>query len=155
MPNLSLKQKIMILVTLIGAVLILIFQRGIYGQDYKVFPQPTTHPTENTDNNEPKIVATQPPTLDEAIIAPTQTIEITFNLPLENVGEFKYRIDPQPDLKVSLSDDRQTAKIAPTTPFKLGTTFTLFILPDTKFDGKKNLGREIIYHFKTIEYKGV
>ena len=57
--------------------------------------------------------------------------------------------------KAILSDDRKTAKLVPQPSFNLGQTFTLFIKPNSRFDGKKLLNREVIYHFKTIDYKGV
>lgn len=146
-------------VAIIGALLILLFQRGIYG---KTTVEPTiqktssinqTLPQQETDK--PVVILTVPSPLEEAIIVPTQVIEITFNLPLENVGEFKNRLEPKSDYTVKLSDDRKTAKIIPNPLLKLGTTFTLFIQTDSKFDGGKRLDHELIYHFKTLEYRGV
>lgn len=151
MPNFSLKQKIMVAIAIIGALLILLFQRGIYSKESS---EPVTQ--ENVVNtHEQVVISTMPSPLEEAIIVPTQVIEITFNLPLENVGEFKNRLEPKSDYTIKLSDDRKTVKIIPAPLFQLGTTFTLFILTDTKFDGGKRLDHELIYHFKTLEYKGV
>ncbi|MBI4037107.1 hypothetical protein HY385_01645 [Candidatus Daviesbacteria bacterium] len=153
----NLKQKIIIAVAILGAALILIFQRGLYDKPntQSAPANPTQVKSVSTQTGDPQIVATNPTPLENSIIFPTQTVEITFNQPLENRGEFKNRLDPKADYEIKLSEDRKTAKIIPTTPFKLGTTFTLFILPDTKFDGHKLLNREIIIHFRTIEYKGV
>ena len=153
--NLSnLKTKIIALIAIIGAVLILIFQRGLYSKsDPKVDP-PKVETNISTNNEEIKVVSTSPNPLEEAVILPNQNIEITFNQPIENRGEFKNLIEPKADYEIKLSDDRKTAKIVPHVPFQLGVTFTLFIKPDTKFDGK-TLNREIIYHFKTINYQGV
>lgn len=156
MNRITLKQKIMVVVALIGAALIFIFPRGIDNKP----PQSTEQPriqeqTQVNQNEEPGVVSTNPENLDGTTILANQTIEITFNLPLENRGEFKNRIDPEAEYEIKLSDDRKTAKIIPLKPYKLGTGFTLFIKPDTKFDGKKQLEREIIYHFRTINYKGV
>lgn len=122
---------------------------------------PIVSPFNNTSSKtsetstEPRVVSTNPTNLDYAVILPTQTVEITFNLPIENEGEFKNSLEPKADYQIKLSDDRKTAKIIPLKPFTLGTDFTLFIKPDTKFDGKKTLGHDLYYHFKTIEYKGV
>jgi hypothetical protein len=37
----------------------------------------------------------------------------------------------------------------------LGTTYTIFIGPDSKFDGVGQWGMEKIFHFRTIKYTGV
>lgn len=107
------------------------------------------------ENEFPKIVSTKPEPLEEAIIPASEVVEITFNRPLENVGEFKVRIDPKIDYKVELSSDRKTAKILPEKPYNLGTTYTLFIGTETKFDGVGRWGEEKIFHFRTIKYTGV
>lgn len=147
----------MVAAAIIGALLILLFQRGIYGKT-TVEPKEKTPPLNQPavqQIDKPVVASTVPSPLEEAIIVPTQVIEITFNLPLENAGEFKNRLEPKSDYTVKLSDDRKTAKIIPNPLFALGTTFTLFILTDSKFDGGKRLDHELIYHFKTLEYKGV
>ena len=115
-------------------------------------PAPTT---QNQQNDSPRIVSTKPDPLDESIISATDIVEITFNRPLENVGEFKARIEPKIDFKIELSNDRKTAKIKPAKPYELGTTYTLFIGPDTKFDGVGNWGKDKMFHFRTIKYTGV
>lgn len=158
MFNLDFKKKIMIAVALLGALLILIFQRGLYSQDSQSSKPQQTQDKEIQDeetDEEIKIISTNPSPLDNTIILPTQTVEITFNYPLQNIGEFKNKIDPKADYKVKLSDDRKTVKISPAKNWGLGTTYTLFILPDTKFDDKGNLNKDFIYHFRTIEYKGI
>ncbi len=71
------------------------------------------------------------------------------------MGAFKSRLDPKIDYKVELSSDRKTAKIKPVKGFLLGTTYTLFIGTETKFDGVGRWGEEKIFHFKTITYRGV
>lgn len=108
-----------------------------------------------SSSDKPQIIATKPDPLDETIISATEIVEITFNRPLENVGEFKSRLEPETEYKIELSSDRKTAKIIPAKPFTLGTTYTLFIGPETKFDGVGRWGEEKIYHFRTIKYTGV
>lgn len=108
-----------------------------------------------TQNDPPQIVSTKPEPLDNTIIAATDTIEITFNRSLENVGEFKVRIEPEVEYKVELSNERKTAKIIPVKAYSLGTTYTLFIGTETKFDGVGRWGQEKIFHFRTIKYTGV
>jgi len=152
----NLKQKIIILVLTIGAFLIFIFQHGLYtNPQAQQNQEQNSKQTEINHNSQPEVISTNPENLEGSIILPTQVIEITFNYPLENVGEFKSRIDPKADYRVKLSDDRKTAKIIPIPSFQLGAGYTLFILPDSKFDGKKTLGKDIIYHFNTISYRGV
>ncbi len=112
-----------------------------------------TQKTVQTDT--PQLVSTKPDPLDETVILPTQTVEITFNVPIENIGELKYKLEPVVKYKAKLSDDRKTVIISPVSAFPVGTTFTLNVSPLTKFDGKKFLKEGIIIHFKTIGYKGV
>ena len=103
----------------------------------------------------PKIISTKPEPLEEAIVSASEVIEIVFNRPLENAGEFKVRIDPKIDFKIELSQDRKTAKIIPVQPYILGQTYTLFIGTETKFDGVGRWGEEKIFHFRTIKYRGI
>lgn len=151
-----LRQKIISAVLLIGAVLIAIFTFGLYK------PSSPTLPPEpggqNMVSETIELVSTNPEGLikkQEVIILPNQFIEFTFNQPLENVPETKIVIEPSFEVKVELSKDRKTAKITPVKPFALGQGYTLFIKGDTKFDGKKHLGRDLDFHFSTISYKGV
>lgn len=160
MNNLSLKQKIMIGIGIIGTILILIFQRGFSGS-----PAVEKIPLENKQTqvqtqvqaqiNKPELISTNPNLLNEAILWAQQPIELTFNLPLENVPETKYRIEPSYENKAELVNDKKTIRITPVKSLPLGQTFTLFISKDTKFDGKKILDKDYSFHFKTIEYKGV
>lgn len=116
-------------------------------------PRPTT-PTLQQDDS-PRIVSTKPDPLEEAIISSSEVLEITFNKPLENEGELKIRIDPKVDFEIKLSQDRKTGKIIPKKPYELGATYTLFIGPDSKFEGVGEWKQEKIYHFKTVKYRGV
>lgn len=106
-------------------------------------------------NDPPKIVSTKPEPLAEAIISATEIIEITFNRPLQNIGEFKVRIEPEIKYKVELSPDRKSAKIIPLSPYDLGRGYTLYIGAETKFDGVGRWGEDKTYHFRTISYRGV
>lgn len=112
-------------------------------------PVPTSQP------ESPRIVSTKPNPLENAVVSATEIVEITFNRPLENIGEFKFRIDPKSEIKIELSPDRKTAKIIPQTPFELGVTYTIFIGPETKFDKAGNWGKEAIYHFQTVKFRGI
>src|SRR3989344_4451135 len=101
-----------------------------------------------------RIVSTKPDSLSDTIIPANQVIEISFNKPLQNIPEFKVRIEPKIEFKVELSSDRKTARIKPVKPFDLGTSYTLTINPDTKFDGVGEWGQTKDFHFRTITYKG-
>lgn len=150
------KNRLIAIILAIGSILIFIFYRGFYSKGPLANTTSNTAPAkQQTENSQPEIVSTNPNPLEEAVILPSQVVELTFNQPLENRGELKNRIEPKLDYEIKLSDDRKTAKITTHQGFALGTTYTLFIMPDSKFDGKKLLGREYIFHFKTIEYKGV
>lgn len=108
-----------------------------------------------SENESPQIVSTKPDPLENNVVSATDAVEITFNKPLQNSGEFKLKIEPKIEFKIDLSSDRKTAKITFTKPLELGTTYTIFIGPDTKFDGSGSWGMEKVYHFKTITYRGV
>lgn len=149
------RQKLLMLVIIIGVVLLVVFYLKNNNQPVSGnTPAPLPKPNQNS-SDKPSIISTKPEPLDEAIIPVSQIIEITFNRPLENVGEFKVKIEPKVEFKKELSSDRKTAKIIPTNPFELGTTYTMFIGTETKFDGVGNWGEEKVFHFRTIKYRGV
>lgn len=102
-----------------------------------------------------KLLSTNPNPLHEAILLPTQTIEITFNFPIENRGEFKHTFEPDAERQINLSDDRKTVIISFPKPLELGVSYTLFIKNDTKFDGGKRLNGESVFTFHTIKYNGI
>lgn len=147
----NLVHRAALLIITVGLVLIAIFTRGLY----KTTPQqkPTSLLTVNRQSEEVNVTLTDPSPLDQAIVLPNKTISISFNFPLENGGEFKYRFDPTIQAKVALSTDRKTILITP--ELNLGNGYTLFIQTDSKFDGGKKLPKEIIYHFRTVSYRGV
>ena len=153
------KQKILagFVVAIIGAILILVFQKGLLS---KPAPEENSSNSESTKQEiptdaKPQIVSTRPDPLENAIVSGTETVEITFNRPLENVGEFKFRMEPEIEYKIELSQDRKTAKIVPVKPYQLGSGYTIFIGPETKFDGVGRWGEEKIFHFRTITYRGI
>lgn len=145
------KIAIVLIAIILGVLLIIGRSNSPTGTVFSPNPQTPTV----LEKDPPIIVSTKPDPLNEAIVSTTDILEITFNRPLENVGEFKSRIEPKVDYKVELSSDRKTAKITSTKPLDLGTTFTLFIGPETKFDGVGRWGQEKVFHFKTIKYRGI
>lgn len=152
MNSLSLKQKITGLVVIIGAALIMIFQGGFYPKNSvsKQAPEEV-----KIQANQPELISTNPSPLDKAIIWGMQPVEITFNLPLENIPEIKYKWEPKTDLKAELSSDKKTVKFMPVAPLPLGTEFVLSIPKEAKFEGGKTLGKSYSFRFKTIEYRGI
>lgn len=135
------------LALILSAILSLFFFLG-FKQSKPASPPPASQP------DAPRLVSTKPDPLEDTIIAADQIIEITFSHPLENVPEFKTKIEPKTDYKVELSGDRKTVKIIPVAPFELGTTYTLFILQDSKFEGGGRLSQELNFHFRTVKYRG-
>ena len=116
-------------------------------------------PPQSPPKEELKIIATKPDPLEEATILPTSSIEITFNKPIVT-SEFKHRFDPELEHKVEVINGinnsyGQTFRIIFKKPLQLGSGYTLFILPNTHTEDGLNLNKEIIYHFKTISYRGV
>lgn len=140
------------LVLALGLILIAIFNKGIYSSE---LPMAQEESIEQSTNQEQKPVLVSSNPADFATIGPAQTIELTFNQPLENKGELKLNVEPVFEYDVELSDDRKTAKIIPKTPFPAGAAYTIFIKSDTKFDGQKKLEHEEIIHFKTVNHSGV
>lgn len=149
MSNLNKKILLSLVLPVILVTAFLLYQNVYNGGNAR--PKPSTNET----NQEPKIISTKPEPLENAVVSATETVEITFNRPLENIGEFKFRIDPKAEIKIELSPDRKTAKIIPQTPYGLGVTYTIFIGPESKFDGVGNWGKEAIYHFQTIKFRGI
>lgn len=146
-------KKIAQVFIIIIIVIIAIFslKERVFGPNSKT----STQPTLTSQADEPKIISTKPEPLENAVVSATKVVEITFNRSLENIGEFKFRIDPKAEIKIELSPDRKTAKIIPQTPYELGVTYTIFIGPESKFDGVGNWGKEAIYHFQTIKFRGI
>lgn len=117
-------------------------------------PKPQ-HSVQVKESDPPQIVSTRPDPLDETIIPAQGPIEITFNRSLQNVPEFKIRFEPKIDYRVELSPDRRTAKIIFNKPLDLGSSFNLYINPDTKFDEIGEWKESKTFHFRTIKYTGV
>lgn len=116
-------------------------------------------PEAQIPKEELKILSTNPNPLENATILPTSSIEITFNKPF-TASEFKHRFDPELEHEVETVNGinnsyGQTFKIRFKKPLQLGSGYTLFILPNTHTENGLKLDKEIIYHFKTIEYRGV
>lgn len=151
----NIKRKIVLAVFILGLVVLLIYLRFFNNPQQNLTSDPTNSSAQITKNDKPQIISTIPDPLDETIIPADQIIEISFNKSLQNAPEFKVRIEPKIDFKVELSGDRKTAKIIPSKPYELGTTYTLFIGTETKFDGAGRWGEEKVFHFRTIRYRGI
>lgn len=145
-------------------ILIILVVIGVVFLIWKVFLTPkTTQPVNRTqsypnqikESDPPEIISTKPEPLDHAIISTNEVVEITFNRPLQNVGEFKVKMEPKIEFKIELSQDRKTAKIKTAKPYELGAGYTLSIGPDTKFDGMGDWGKDQTFQFRTIKYSGV
>lgn len=144
------KAKIIWIVLAIGALLVAIFSSGLYSQ----MLGSNSASDQKTQSEDVQIVATVPQNLNDSTILPNQTIEITFSEALVNEPETRWKITPSADIKAELSADKKTLKLIPNKPYDLGNGYTLFISGETKLESKKNLNREIIYSFKTIQFKG-
>jgi hypothetical protein len=144
------RNKLIIGIIAIGLLLIALFYRGLYSPAASEIPI-----TQSESTPKVVVVSTDPSPLEDKIILPTQKIVITLNHPLVNEPEFRHRFEPEVEHVVKLSDDKKTVTITPKTSWNLGTTYTLLIQPLAKFEDGATLEGDIIYHFKTIEYKGV
>ncbi len=117
--------------------------------------QSPNNTTSASQDNSARIVSTKPDPLMDGIVSANDPIEITFNKPLQNIGEFKVKMEPKVDFKITLSSDRKTGIITFTKPLELGMSYTLSIGPDTKFDGAGAWGQSKDFHFRTVTYNGV
>lgn len=154
MTNLSLKQKIIGIIAVIGTILILIFQGGIYPKS-TANQEKATPSTKSIQTDNPELISTNPSPLNQAILWAMQPIELNFNLPIENIPELKYKIEPKVEFKEEMLNDKKTVRLTPINPLPLGASFTLSIPSSAKFDGNKTLGKDYVFHFETIKYKGV
>lgn len=147
------QKKLIVGVTVaLGIILMALFALGFGGKQV-----PANQPNGLSQNQSPNphVISTKPSPLENTTIVPTQTIEVTFSHPIENTGEVKYRLEPNTEVNLSLSDDRKTVRIEPKQSFELGQGYTLFIQQDTKFDEGKRQDSDAVFHFSTIPYKGV
>lgn len=150
------KQRVFFLtLAVVATLLVVVFKDEQAGLDKP--NNPAEKPTSaSIPSDKPQLVSTKPDPLDEAYISAVSPIEMTFNIPIENWGEFKHNLSPETaKYKGKLSDDRKTVIITPEGSYPVGTTFTLKVSPETKFDGGKRMESDIIIHFKTIDYRGV
>lgn len=148
-----------ILVILTGTLLILTFI-GTKSNQQKEANLPlaqtdTLQPFPSSASTSPTIISTKPDPLEGTIIKADEIIEITFSHPLENEPEFRRRFDPEIEYKIEVSSDKKVVKFIPEKPYELGVGYTLFISPETKFEGGGKLDGEKTFHFSTIKYRGV
>lgn len=136
-------QKLIILIVVLSIVLVVVHQQ-------KIFNKPPNSPSEEKI----MVLSTNPSPIDGQVLLPTQNLEVTFNKPLINEPETNVLFDPVVDFKKELSLDRKTVKIILNKPYQLGQGYTFFIKKGAKFDGL-NLEDDIIFHFRTINYRGI
>lgn len=149
-----------IILALIAASLLVAY---LISRQSSPIPEQSVQEDTSLSTDKPQITSTNPSPLEEGTtISPSQIIELTFNLPLENIGELKHELQPKADYKIELSQDRKTVKLIPQPIFTVGTTYTLTIKPDSKFNEspgnestKKILQNDITLRFKTPEYRGI
>ncbi len=145
------KNKVVLAILALGLLLLGLFYRGLYPTSLQ-----TTKP--NVDTESILMLSTSPDPLDQATLLPSQPVELNFNSPLPSSEAFKYRLDPSVEVKIELINDNKTVRMTPVKSWSLGGGYTLFVLPDTSFvytkEAHKPLGKEYLYHFKTINYKG-
>lgn len=151
-------KKLLIIICISGLLLSFFVYKKVYKNAPNTQTQ-TARPVEAppVNANIPNLLSTKPDPLDNIVISSVQIIQLNFSHPIENSGEFKHRLEPKgTKYKIKLSDDRKTVLISPEehSSYPVGTEFTLFISPETKFDKGLRMDHEIILHFKTIDYKG-
>lgn len=152
MSNLSTKQKIIAAVIALGAILIVIFNRGfsMISSD----PERQEPGVNQVQSQNVEVVATSPNPLEGATILPSQEVEIFFSEPMVN-DPARITIEPSVKYNAQLSADHKTLKIQPLEPYKLGQGYTLTIKSGYASDNGKKLDSDKTFHFQTISYNGV
>lgn len=148
----SLRSKIIAVVLAIGLLLIAIFGFGL--EDEALKPTAKEEIKKEQPKDRPYVVSTNPDLMQEALIPPGQTIEITFSEPFENRGEVKYELMPEIAHEAQEANEKTTFRIVPKPLFKVGAGYTLRIKTETKFKSGKRLENDLNYSFKTIPYSG-
>ncbi len=155
-----LKNRLVVIIIAIGLFLLALFYKGIYPTGNVIpnsFRNPETLKQVQGNKEEIQLLSTNPDPLENATILPDKVVEVTFNRALPSADALMYKIDPKIDTKVELANGGKTVRFV--AKFELGQGYTLFILPDSSFidtkEAHQKLGKEYIYHFKTIDYRGV
>ncbi len=149
----SSKNKIIGLIVSLALILIAVFSLGLYSKNNA----PSLPPEIKTKTEDPtgvKVVSTNPESLEGKTIAPTQTLEITFNKPLVR-DDTRIVLEPKASYTTDLSSDHKTLKIIPNKAFELGKDYTLTIKSGYGTDTGEKLDTDVIFRFKTITYTGV
>lgn len=133
-------------------ILIILIAAGVYynltrSKSEEIQIQPT--------NGKLQTISTKPDPLDKAIILQNQIIEVEFSHPLESTGLLKFKIEPQVEFNLELSEDKRTVKFNPKSSFILETNYKLTILPETQFVNGQKFGEEKSFSFSTIKYRGI
>ncbi len=151
------KKVLIAIAAALGLLLILLARIGLSASSNvpKISSSQSQVTTQPGQNDRVEVLSTSPTPLNGSTVFPTQTIQITFSQPAQNIPELKVRIEPSVELNLQLSLDRKTLKISPKTTFGLQQGYNLIIPADAKFDGSKTLGKDMQFHFKTIDYSGV
>lgn len=144
------RNRIIALVGALGLILIAVFQMGFYQKSEQVLPTPSAEIV-----SRPTVVETNPQQLENAVVLPTQEIAITFNQTLVNAPEIRWLVQPEVEMDVRVSDDRKTAYFKPKQSYAVGSGYSLQIGKETRFDSEQRLADDQIWHFRTIEYRGI
>jgi hypothetical protein len=148
--------KILIVLAILVGIGVVIFWQFSKPSQIQQTPETETPPQEE----QLKIIKTNPDPLEGATILPTQSIEITFNKVIPR-SEFKHLLDPEiKNYEVeSVGGDSTkgpTIRINFKEPLQLGVGYSLTIYQHTRSEKEEDkLDKEYLYHFKTIQYKGV
>ena len=146
------KKTVIGIVGVIGALLILIFAHGLSTSAPKAQEIKST----SQQSNKVDLVSTNPANLDNSTISPNQTIQLTFNSPIdEQYQKFQISLDPNIDYQTQLTDDKKTLTITPDKGFGFGQGYTLTIKSGNKFLNGQTLDHDITIHFTTTQYSGV
>lgn len=146
------KKTIISIIIALGLLLIAIFSSGLYGS-----PSQKSEPTsQQTDENskEVKVLSTTPEKLHGSTLLPTQIIEIKFNKVLNN-DPADLKIEPETKYNAHVTDSGKTLRIEPLEPYKLGSEYTITIKQGYDLQDGNKLDKDIIFRFRTIEYRGV
>jgi alpha-2-macroglobulin len=106
----------------------------------------------------PSVVSIAPfQTRDSGHIAPTETITVTFNMPMDRQStEAAISLNPAAPVRFNWRDDGRTVGVTPSQRLNLGTSYELIVAPSARsVNGQATLDRETRERFATVPLPAV
>lgn len=150
------KKIVVGLIAILGLLMLLITGKGFYSPKQETPLSNVEQPSVVKDLGNIKILSTKPTNLNGITLLPTDSIEIVFNNPMVAFDpNYHVVIDPKTEVETKASDDRKTITIKPKKSWAVGTSYSLMIKNNLKFEGDNTLGQDVNFNFHTLAIKGI